>query len=62
MGKIIHIAVMDYSSGTIKMYSPTLSENWSSDDVEQWLYENTDYSDTYCYYMCSENEIEIIYP
>ena len=58
----VHIAVMDYCSGCIKMYSRLFSKHWQSEDVEQWLYKHTDYKDSQCYFMCSEDEIEIVYP
>lgn len=57
----IHIAVMDYSTGTIKMYSPDLRDEIQSEDVENWLHENTDYKESQCYFMFSEEEIEIEY-
>lgn len=57
----IHIAVMDYSSGSIKMYSPDLGEEVQNETIEDWLYENTDYKDSQCYYMASEKEIEVTY-
>ena len=57
----VHIAVMDYSSGSIKMYSPELRDEVQSEDVEKWLYENTDYKDSQCYYMTSKDEIEVKY-
>jgi hypothetical protein len=57
----IHIAVMDYCSGSIKMYSPELRDEIQDEDVENWLCENTDYKDNQCYYMFSKNEIEVEY-
>lgn len=58
----VNIAVMDYGIGCIKMYSVELKSDWQSDDVEEWLSEHTDYKDSQCYYMTSEEEIEVIYP
>ncbi len=57
----INIAVIDYRSGSIKMYSPDLRDEVQSEDVENWLYENTDYKDSQCYYMFSKDEIEVEY-
>lgn len=55
----IHIAVMDYCSGSIKMYSPDLRDEVQSEYVENWLYNNTDYKDNQCYYMFSKDEIKV---
>ena len=55
----VHIAVMDYSSGTIKMYAPDLKGGNAIEEVENWLYENTDYSESQCYYMTSKEEIKV---
>ena len=57
--KTVHVAVMDYSNGSIKMYIIERRDNYDSDDIESWLVSNTDYSDSSCYYMYSENEIPI---
>lgn len=57
----INIAVMDYCSGSIKMYSPDLRDEIQNEDVENWLYENTDYKPSQCDYMFSENEIGVEY-
>jgi len=57
----VHIAVMDYCSGSIKMYSPDLRDEVQAEDVENWLYKNTDYKDSQCYYMFSKDEIEVEY-
>jgi len=59
--KKIYIAVMDYCSGSIKMYSPELGEEVDNEAVEEWLYNNTDYKDSQCYYMVSDSEIEVDY-
>ena len=59
---MVNIAVMDYCSASIKMYSTTFPTGWQTEDVEEWLYDNTDYKDSQCYFMCSENVIEIEYP
>lgn len=54
----IHIAVMDYCSGTIKMYSPDILEDDVQDeDVEHWLEDNTEFKPSQCCYMFSEKEI-----
>ena len=57
----IHIAVMDYSTGTIKMYSPDLRDEIQSEDVENWLHENTDYKESQCNYMFSKINIPVEY-
>ena len=62
MNKVtVHIAVLDYCSCSIKMYDVTLSSGWQTEDVEQWLLDNTEYKKDQCYYMCSEEEIKIEY-
>lgn len=58
----VNIAVMDYCCGVIKMYSHEFKKGYQTEDVEEWLYEHTDYKESQCYYMCSEEEIEIVYP
>jgi len=58
--KNIHIAVMDYSDGSIKLYDIERRDNYDSEDIESWLVSNTNYSDSSCYYMYSEKEISII--
>ena len=58
----VNVAVMDYCSCCIKMYSIEMQKGWQSGDVEEWLYDHTDYKDTQCYYMCSEDEIDVDYP
>ena len=59
MSDIAYIAVMDYLTASIKKYNVKLIDGWNSEDVENWLYENTDYSDSECFYMCSESEIKV---
>jgi hypothetical protein len=56
----VHVAVMDYCSGSIKMYSIELRRGWQVEDVKEWLYDNTDYEDTNCYYMASHDEIPVL--
>ena len=58
----VNVAVMDYCSGCIKMYTIEMKKGWQCTDVENWLYNHTDYKDSQCYFMCSEEEIEIVYP
>ena len=58
----VNIAVMDYCSCSIKMYAIELEEGWQSEEVENWLLLKTDYKTSQCYFMCSEDEIEIDYP
>ena len=57
--KQVNIAVMDYSDGSIKMYNIERRDNYDTEDIESWLVSNTNYSDSSCYYMYSENEIPI---
>lgn len=57
----IHIAVMDYCKGCIKMYSPDVADV-KTIDVEGWLYHNTDYKSSTCDYMYSSKEIDVVYP
>ena len=58
--KTVHVAVMDYQSGSITMYDIERREGYDSEDIESWLVSNTNYSDGSCYYMYSEKEIPII--
>jgi len=58
----VNVAVMDYCTGCIKMYYIEMHEGWQCDEVEEWLYEHTDYKDSQCYYMAQEGEIEVVYP
>ena len=55
----VYIAVMDYCSGTIKMYSHLFSKHWQTEDIELWLGLNTDYKDAQCYYMASTEPIKV---
>ena len=48
-----YIAVMDYRTASIKLYTV------ETDDVEKWLRDNTDYSEDECYYMCSQTPISV---
>ena len=57
----VYISVMDYCNGKIKMYTAQMSPDYQTDDIENWLNNNTDYNDSNCYYMCSTNEIEVEY-
>lgn len=56
----VHVAMMDYSSASIKMYSIEMDCGWQTEDVEKWLYDNTNYSNSTCYYMVSYNEIPVL--
>ena len=58
--KTVHIAVMDYRDGSIKLYLIQRRDGYSSEDIESWLVSNTDYTDSSCYYMYSEKEIPVI--
>ena len=57
----VYIAVMDYRDSTIKMYTAQMSPDYQTEDVEDWLNNNTNYSDSNCYYMCSTDKIEVEY-
>ena len=58
----VHIAVMDYSSGSIKMYKHNFKEGYDSDDVELWLSEHTDFKPSQCYFMFRSSEIYVEEP
>ena len=55
----VYIAVMDYRDCKIKMYTTQMSPDYQTEDVEDWLNDNTNYSDSSCYYMCSTDKIEV---
>ena len=55
----VYIAVMDYRDCKIKMYTTQMSPDYQTEDVEDWLNDNTNYSDSNCYYMCSTDKIEV---
>ena len=55
----VYIAVMDYRNCKIKMYTTQMSPDYQTEDVEDWLNNNTDYNDSTCYYMCSTDKIEV---
>ena len=57
----VYIAVMDYRDCKIKMYTTQMSPDYQTEDVEDWLNNNTDYSGSNCYYMCSSAKIEVEY-
>ena len=57
----VYIAVMDYSDGKVKMYTVQMAPDYQTEDVEDWLNNNTDYNDSNCYYMFSSDEIEVEY-
>lgn len=57
----VHIAVMDYGYGEIRMHTAYLPQEWQDDDAVNWLLEHDEkYKDSQCYYMCSEDEIEVL--
>ncbi len=58
--KKVNVAVMDYSDGTIKMYTIERRDDFGTEDVESWLVSNTNYSNSSCYFMWSEKEIPIV--
>ena len=58
--KTVYIAVMNYRTGEILKYSADFSPDYQSEEVEYWLYENTDFSDSDCYYMTSNKPIPVI--
>lgn len=57
----VYIAVMDYRDCKIKMYTTQMSPDYQTEDVEDWLNDNTNYRDSNCYYMCSSDKIEVEY-
>ena len=57
----VYIAVMDYRDSKIKMYTVQMAPDYQTEDVEDWLNNNTNYSDSNCYYMCSSDKIEVEY-
>ena len=57
----VYIAVMDYRDCKIKMYTTQMSPDYQTEDVEDWLNNNTNYSDSNCYYICSTDKIEVEY-
>ena len=58
----VHIAVMDYGSGSIKLYKHNFKKDFDSDDIELYLSEHTDYKPEQCYFMFSSNEIYVEEP
>ena len=58
----VYVAVMDYCSCSIKMYTIERRKGWQTEEVESWLVSNTDYKDSQCYFMASEEGIDILYP
>lgn len=58
----VHIAVMDYAYSEIRMYTAKLRVGYQDEDITSWLYlHDTNWNDSQCYYMCSEDGIEVIY-
>ena len=58
----VHIAVMDYGYGEIRMFTVELPDGCQNEDIETWLEEHDEkYNSNQCYYMCSEDEIEVRY-
>ena len=57
----VYIAVMNYRDCKIKVYTAQISPDYQTEDVEDWLNNNTNYSDSNCYYMCSSDKIEVEY-
>ena len=53
----VHIAVLNYSAGAVEFYHTDLPANYQDEDVEAWLDENTEFSDSECYYMCVNRPI-----
>ena len=58
-----YIAVMDYRDGSISLYEVPNKElphdELGCDDVEQWLYDHTNFSYDECCYMCNDRPIKI---
>ena len=59
MTETVHIAVMDYCSGSIRLYEKKMPNGWQSEDIEMWLADNTGYKNDQCYFMASRNEIPV---
>lgn len=57
----INIAVLDYSIAKVFLYSGVKieSNHYQSEDVEEWIVENTDHNLDEIEYMTSENDIEV---
>lgn len=55
----MQIAVMDYCLGQIRVYD--VPKDFEDKDAEELVYiMDPDYKDSQCYYITSDNEIEII--
>lgn len=54
----VFIVVMNYANSTLTEYEATLS-SILDEDVEAWLYDNTDYRASDCYYMSSNRYIPL---
>ena len=52
---------MDYRDCKIKVYTAQMSPDYQTEDAEDWLNSNTNYSDSNCYYMCSSDKIGVEY-
>lgn len=58
----VHIAVMDYGYGEIRMFTAELPQEWQDEDAIAWLEKHDEkWSNDQCYYMSSEDEIEVRY-
>ena len=55
----VYIAVMNYNSGTIELHEPMMPKNYNDDFILEW-FESKGYKDSECYYMVSEQPINVI--
>ena len=58
--KTVYIAVMDYSTSSIKLYEKDFEEGCQNEDIENFLEEKTDYKSDQCYFMASYSPINIL--
>ena len=57
--KTIHIAIMDYFNGSIKLYKHEFPANAQDEEIEAWIEDNTDYKSSSCEYMFSKKPISV---
>lgn len=61
MSKTVHIAVMDYCTGSIHIYKHDFPKGIQDEGIEEWLSENTVYTESMAYYLINDREIEVEY-
>ncbi|MBR6135553.1 MAG: hypothetical protein IKQ22_03615 [Clostridia bacterium] len=58
----VFVAVMDYCSCTIRMYTINTYNGYQCEDIELWLEgHDPNFSEDQCYWMGSHEEIEVYY-